>query len=58
MCVRGEQHANAKLTEWQVREVRAWAALGWSQRYLAYAFEVNQWTICQVLRRRSWRHVE
>lgn len=52
---RGEKIGNAKLTEEQVREIRA--AEGLSQQRLAVAFNVDQTLISQIRSRKIWRHV-
>lgn len=52
---RGEAKASAKLTEHQVRAIRA--AEGLLQRELAELFGVSQTQIGQIRRRKRWKHV-
>lgn len=54
---RGESHAFAKLTEDDVRQIRARVAAGESQNALAREFKVARSAIYQVISGRSWRHV-
>lgn len=55
---RGESHHKAKLTERQVREMRArYAGGGVSQRVLALEYGVSQTSIKDVLLRRTWSDV-
>lgn len=50
----GERHTSAKLTEGDVRSIRASEA---STRELARSFGVDHKTIREVRARRTWRHV-
>jgi HNH endonuclease/NUMOD4 motif-containing protein len=54
---RGSAHANAKLTEDDVREIRRRVAMGTSHSELAKAWHVSKATICSIAARRSWPHV-
>lgn len=54
---RGEGHPRAKLTEDDVRLIRALGAEGMTQRGLAAKFEVSKHAIEAILTRQSWRHV-
>jgi predicted XRE-type DNA-binding protein len=55
---RGSAHCRAKLTEDIVREIRRLYATGaFSQQELAGRFGVSQRAICQIVRRRTWKHV-
>ena len=54
---RGERHPFAKFTEVRVREVRARAATGESQRALAREFGVARNLIFMIVHRQIWRHV-
>ena len=55
----GIAHGRAKLTEDDVREIRRLYAMGCiSQRGLARRFMVSQRTICQIVRRELWKHVD
>lgn len=54
----GEDHANAKLTENKVREIREkYAAGGVSYTALAHEYGLCVATVSQVCRRVTWRHV-
>lgn len=55
---KGTAHKLAKLTDDAVREIRACAAAGESQRSLAARFGYTQAGICRVVNRLSWAHVE
>lgn len=55
--LRGEQHGRAKVTDTAVREIRALAASGASQRTLSRRFGLAQTTVGQIIRRESWAHV-
>lgn len=57
MQLRGERVKNAKLTEDQVREIRALARSGVVQREIARRFGIDQKTAGQVIRRKTWKHV-
>ena len=50
----GEDHGNAKLTENQVREIRADSR---TQREIAAAYGVHQALISGIKLRKSWRHM-
>lgn len=54
----GEQNQSAKLTAAQVREIRELYATGrYSQRALAQQFGVGQNCVCDVVNRKTWRHI-
>ena len=54
----GEEHPNAKLTEEQVREIRAMYATGkFAYHELASTFKVSKTLIATVVRREFWRHI-
>lgn len=55
---RGEGHGAARLTEADVRGIRAAAAAGTGQRDLARRFGVHQSTIWDVIRRKTWTHLD
>lgn len=55
---RGSAHRQAKLTEDQVREIRALAANGQSLRSIAASFGVSDTMVGYIVRRRFWRHVK
>lgn len=54
---RGEDHAPAKLTEYDVREIRRRAAEGESGSALGRAYGVSQGQISRIVRRQSWSHL-
>ena len=54
---RGERHKMSKLTEHQVRCIRAFRGL-WRQRSMARAFGVSQHNIMWVQTRKTWDHVK
>ena len=54
----GEQHFRARLTEDDVRTIRARAAAGETQRPLAREYGVDQATISNIVTRKSWKHVQ
>jgi hypothetical protein len=55
---RGQDNGSAKLTEDQVRKIRAgYAAGGITQQALAAKYEVSQVTISQIIRRKKWSYV-
>jgi hypothetical protein len=54
---RGERVATARLTEQDVREIRARAQRGEGPRALARAFGVHHKTVQQVVRRVTWTHI-
>ena len=53
---RGEKHKLAKLTEQDIKEIRA--AEGTTQRDLAKKYGVSQPLIGNILRRETWKHVK
>ena len=55
---RGERHANAKLTEQAVREIRGlYRSHLISQKVLAAAYGVSARAVWQILHFVTWRHV-
>ena len=55
---RGERSGQAKLTEYQVKEIRLRYASGTvTQRALASEYKVTQTNIRYIVTRRSWQHV-
>lgn len=54
---RGERNVFAKLTEEQVKEIRAMHAAGVEQATIAAEFNVHAKTIGSVVTRATWRHV-
>lgn len=55
---RGEGHGASRLTEAQVREIRARRAAGERNRDLGPIYGVNENTISNIVTRKKWRHVE
>jgi IS30 family transposase len=55
---RGEQHANATITEADVRAIRALKQTGASNRQLAAKFWLSPATISYIVNRKRWAHVE
>jgi hypothetical protein len=55
---KGATHHSAKLTEDQVRAIRARAAAGEMQRSLAREFSVTDTVVSAIVRRRTWKHLE
>ena len=51
----GEQHGRAKLTEQQVREMRASSKM---QIDLADEYGITQGAVTAIVNRRTWKHVE
>jgi hypothetical protein len=59
LCPSGEEHYCAKLTNAQVREMRAlYTQKGVKQVSLAKTFGVNYRTVSDIVNRKKWRHVE
>lgn len=55
---RGERAGGSKLTERQVRDIRALYAAGqYSQQQLADMFDVSRETVSQITRGGNWRHI-
>jgi len=54
---RGERHYMARLTEAQVRELRARAGAGEVQAALAREYGVADETVSAIMHRRTWAHV-
>lgn len=53
----GANHHNARLTEVEVNEIRAFYLDGISQRSLSRKFDVSQSTIRDIVNRRTWLHI-
>lgn len=54
---RGETSAQARLAAGQVREIRLRRSEGESGASLAAEFGVSVGTVCDIVKRRTWRHV-
>ena len=55
---RGRQHPGAKLSDTDVSVIRRRAMRGEKQREIAKSYGVSQRTVCKVVNRLSWSHVE
>lgn len=56
--LRGENNGSSKLTEEIVLELRARYRLGHTTaKQLAELFKINEWTIYDVLKRKTWKHI-
>jgi len=53
----GERHPKAKLTDEQVRDIRARHAAGESIKGIARSLPLGRTTVQQVIRRKSWNHL-
>lgn len=58
ICRKGENNNRAKLTEDDVRAIRAAYEAGASTRVLAKQYGLNQSAIWRAVSRKSWKHVE
>lgn len=54
---RGEQRPFSKLTEDDVRQIRALHKQGIMQKDIAPQFNVNKQTICKIVNRQKWKHI-
>jgi hypothetical protein len=54
---RGESHGMARLTEMQVREIRALAAGGMKQAEVGARFGITQAMVSMIVLRKSWKHL-
>ncbi len=55
---KGERASKAKLTEEQVLEIRARYSKGdCTQRSIALDYDVDHKSICEIVNRKTWRHV-
>lgn len=54
---KGTRHWNSLLTEESATEVRVLHSKGLSYQALAEQFGVHPWTISDVVRRKTWKHV-
>lgn len=53
----GETHHSAVLTDRRVMAIRRMAEMGYRYRNLAKLFGIQEDTVGQIVRRRTWRHV-
>lgn len=56
--VRGEKHPKAKLTESQVRDIRAAVASGETMVAIAGRYGLTPMSVWSIHHRRNWRHVQ
>ena len=57
--LKGEKHPQSKLTENEIRRIRAsYYGGNYNQRELAEMFGVKRCTISGIVTRKTWRHVE
>lgn len=54
----GERNGRAKLTEQQVREIRALKASGWTVARIAAESGIDHRRISDIVNRRRWRHLD
>lgn len=54
---RGTQITTAKLTESQVRSIRAWAAKGKTFVWIGKKFGIGDRQVGKIVRRKYWEHV-
>ena len=53
----GEKHPRSKLTDRDVKVIRWMYDGGWKPKDMAVVFPVDASTLCQIGRRKRWRHV-
>lgn len=53
----GENSLGAKLTEDDVRNIRKYRALGRPAKQLSELYHITESTVCDIYKRRSWKHV-
>lgn len=56
--LQGEGHPHHRLTERDVRDIRALAASGRTQASIAPAFGISRTRVGEIVRREAWTHVE
>lgn len=57
-CLRGERHQNAKLSEFQVREIRRLRGMGLGLSLISERFGVNVSVVSMIANRKRWTHVK
>ena len=57
LLVHGEDHAGAKVTEEDVREIRRLVDTGVTYREISGRYGINQSTIHAIVHRRTWKHI-
>ena len=55
--LRGEDHPRSKLTDTEVREIRAWREAGFPGTQIAIAYGVTHSTVNRIASRRRWTHL-
>ena len=55
--VKGSNHVNAKLHEWQVKDIRASHGQGVTYKQLAEKYNVSFSLIRNIVKRQTWKHV-
>lgn len=53
----GEKQGNSKLSEKEVLEIRELYNLGYPQTKIASMFNVSQGHVCNIMKRRMWKHI-
>jgi transcriptional regulator len=56
--LRGKDHPQARLTEDQVRNIRARAKAGETYAEIASSFEVARPAISKIVTRQRWKHLD
>lgn len=56
--LKGEENGFSKLTEENVRQIRALAQSGTPQRQIAKTFHITQGIVWRAIHRKAWAHVE
>ena len=55
---RGETHGKSKITSENVIEIRNLYSSGMSQRKIAKRYGISQSNVCDIVNRRTWKHVD
>lgn len=56
--VRGERNGRAKLSEYQVRKLRAYRLEGWTRSELAARFGISRTAAGDIANGKRWTHLE
>lgn len=54
----GEKHAMAKLTVDDIREIRRLNNIGITGRDIAKKFDISPPTVCNIVKKKSWKHID
>lgn len=54
---RGEKNGNSKLVENDVYEIRRLHSLGVTRSLLTKMWRVSRWTVGEIVRRETWKHI-